>query len=90
MASKWYVEVNLRNGKALAIGDDYVSGSADLTESDNALIREAGKSLLAFVGEPHNTQMQLDEPKQCKPFDYCDKRKENCCGSWCPDYPAHD
>lgn len=51
MGNSWCVEVTISNGKALAIGDDYVSGSADLTESDFVLIREAGKSLLAFAGQ---------------------------------------
>ena len=37
---------------------------------------------------PLNKAVEHSQPKQCKPFDYCDKRKENCCGSWCPDYPA--
>lgn len=60
MTTKWYVEVNLSNGKALSIGDDYVSGSADLTDDDEHLIREAAKSLLAFVGKPPNTQLQSD------------------------------
>jgi|GEM_PF-3637479 hypothetical protein len=49
MKDSWFVEVKTSTGKALAIGSDYVSGSADLTEADEALIREAGKSLLAFV-----------------------------------------
>ena len=60
MEISWCVEVTLSNGKALAIGTDYVSGSADLTESDEELIREAGKSLLAFVGESPNKKLEMD------------------------------
>lgn len=54
METLWCVDVTLSNGKALAIGSDFLSGSADLTETDFELIREAGKSLLAFAGEPPN------------------------------------
>jgi len=73
MANKWYVEVNLSNGKALSIGDDYVSGSADLTDDDEHLIRQAANSLLAFVGEPPNTQMHMDT----KPCAECEKERKN-------------
>jgi len=65
MKNSWCVEVTISNGKALAIGTDYVSGSADLTEADEALIREAGKSLLAFVGEPPNNAITTGACEEC-------------------------
>jgi len=60
MEDSWCVEVIISNGKKLAIGTDFLSGSADLTEADNELIREAGKSLLAFVGQAPNKKLQTD------------------------------
>ena len=60
MKTSWSVEVLLSNGKALSIGTDYVSGSADLSDNDEHLIREAAKSLLAFVGEPPNQEVATD------------------------------
>ena len=51
MENSWCVEVTISNGKVIAIGPDFVSGSAYLTESDKEIIREAGKSLLVFAGE---------------------------------------
>ena len=44
--------------------------------------------LIPLWNKRFNKRVADSQPMQCKPFDYCDKRKENCCGSWCPDYPA--
>ena len=84
MKISWCVEVTLSNGKALAIGTDYVSGSADLTESDEELIREAGKSLLAFVGESTNKKLNTDAfAWECNcgfENDRCNPTICRCCG----------
>ena len=87
MATKWYLEVNLSNGKAIAIGDDYVSGSADLTESDYALIREAGKSLLAFIGEPPNKVVEDEQAICTRDPGTCIKCQGLGCDEWCDDFP---
>jgi hypothetical protein len=78
MRDSWFVEVKTSTGKALTIGTDYVSGSADLTERDNELIREAGKSLLAFVGEHPN---QVNRPYAC---DCCEDWEKKTDFTYCP------
>ena len=53
MGRYWMVDVLIENEKALSIGDNFVSGKV-LSLDDEAIIRKAAKSLLAFVGDAPN------------------------------------
>ena len=56
----WIVEVFVESQAILTIGFDFQSGKASLTIEDEEQIREAAESLLAFVGKPPNTPLQID------------------------------
>jgi hypothetical protein len=56
----WIVEVLIEAKPVLTIGSDFLGGISSLTLEDEEIIREAAKSLLAFVGESPNKKLEMD------------------------------
>lgn len=48
---EWSVDVSLNNENVLTVASGWIGGKASFTEEEEGAIKEAAKSLLAFMGE---------------------------------------
>jgi hypothetical protein len=71
MGDGWYVTVGRWGESLVTIEQRCLSGNADLTDDDAALIRGAAKHLQAFIGQPAPVSPVEPEPPEELPC-YCD------------------